>query len=187
MAAKKESPYKWVRKATIMTFFIACAMNFISSGLLKQVNMFFAMIILLVIILIGVLFDILGMAVAAADAKPFHSMASKRIPSARYSIGLIRHASAVSNICNDVIGDISGVISGGAVALIISQVNPTAGDGLVDTATAVAMTSMVAAVTVGGKAYGKHVAIGKWKDIVHVAGVILYRMDHHLKIRFFKD
>ena len=40
-------------------------------------------------------------------------------PDARQAIYIVRNADRVSNFCNDVIGDISGIISGTAVAFVV--------------------------------------------------------------------
>ena len=58
------------------------------------------------------------MAVATANEKPFHSMASRKVPGALEAIRLLRNAERVSSICNDVVGDICGVVSGSASATI---------------------------------------------------------------------
>ena len=47
-------------------------------------------IILLFIIFIGIIFDLIGMAVTAADEKPFHAKAAKKIPGAKQAIYLVR-------------------------------------------------------------------------------------------------
>ena len=81
-----------------------------------------AFLILLAIILIGIIFDIIGMAVATADEKPFHSMASRKVAGASDAIKLLRNAERVSSICNDVVGDICGVVSGSASATIAALI-----------------------------------------------------------------
>ncbi len=64
-------------------------------------------------------FDIIGIAVTTAKEMPFHAMAANKVEEAKYAIKLVKNASQVSNFCNDVIGDISGIISGSLGATII--------------------------------------------------------------------
>ena len=71
-----------------------------------------AFLILLVIVMVGIIFDIIGVAVTSADEKPFHSMAARKVPGSQEAIKLLRNAERVSSICNDVVGDICGVVSG---------------------------------------------------------------------------
>ena len=66
----------------------------------------------------------IGVAVTAADEKPFHSMSAQKVRGARVAITLKRNADKVGSFCNDVIGDICGIISGSAgvmVALSLSE------------------------------------------------------------------
>ena len=63
-----------------------------------------AFVVLACFILLGIVFDIIGVAVTAADERPFHSMAAHRTPGAREALGLIRKANKVSSFCNDVVG-----------------------------------------------------------------------------------
>ena len=132
-----------------------------------------AFLILLGIVLIGILFDVIGVAVTSADEKPFHSMAARKVPGAQESIRLLRNAERVSSICNDVVGDICGVVSGSASATIAGQILnhfefswPQA-VGLI-------MSALVAGLTVGGKAVGKTFAIGSCTVIVQSVGKVIW-------------
>ncbi len=49
-------------------------------------------------------------------------MAAKKVPGAAECIMLLRHADRVASICNDVIGDICGVVSGAAAATIAGEI-----------------------------------------------------------------
>ena len=130
-------------------------------------------VILLVIIFIGILFDIIGVAVTSADEKPFHSMAARKVPGAQASIRLLRNAERVSSICNDVVGDICGVVSGSASATIAAQVLRNF-EFTVESVIPLIMSALVAGLTVGGKAIGKTVAINSCTDIVHSVGRVLW-------------
>ena len=125
----------------------------------------------------GILFDIIGMAVASADEKPFHAMAARKVPGARECIRLLRNAERVSSICNDVVGDICGVVSGSASATIAAQVLANFEFGWPDIVS-LAMSSLVAALTVGGKAVGKGFAVNSSTSIVYLTGQVIYAVRH---------
>ncbi|MCG4584337.1 hypothetical protein L0P56_02420, partial [Anaerosalibacter bizertensis] len=110
---------KWVIVISVWTFVMAIFFSLITEKLMKNLDVFFAFIILIIIILLGILFDIIGIAVTASDEKPFHSMAANKVEEAKHAIKLIKNAGQVSNFCNDVIGDISGIVSGSAGTIII--------------------------------------------------------------------
>ena len=133
--------------------------------------------------LIGIIFDIIGVAVTSADEKPFHSMAARKVPGAQEAIVLLRNAERVSSICNDVVGDICGVVSGSASATIAAQILQSVEltwPGIVS----LLMSALVAGLTVGGKAIGKTVAMGSCTDIVYMVGKVIAsfrRMTRFLK------
>ena len=113
-ASKRErnKTIRWVSAIFFITIFISGTITLISDQLMSRSSMGVAFLILLLIVLIGIIFDIIGVAVTSADEKPFHSMASRKVPGAMESIRLLRNAERVSSICNDVVGDICGVVSG---------------------------------------------------------------------------
>jgi len=113
--------YRWVLYVCILSFILSILISSLSSLLLEDVTLIIALLILLVIILIGIIFDIIGVAVTSADEEPFHAMASDRVFGAKYAIKLIRNADMVSNFCNDVVGDICGVVSGVSMAIILAR------------------------------------------------------------------
>lgn len=145
------------------------------------------MILLFAIVFIGVVFDAIGIAAAAADEKPFHSMASEKVPGARQAIGIVRKADKVSNFCNDVIGDISGIVSGAVAFAVVTQIMlsmHSSASGLQMTIN-VLLTAIVAAVTVGGKALGKSAAITYANDIVFLVAKLFYVLNTRFHTTFF--
>ncbi|WP_202976439.1 hypothetical protein [Anaerophilus nitritogenes] len=176
----KSNPIKWIIFITIWTFFLAIGMSFISEKVLKSVNIIIAFFILTFIILTGILFDTIGIAVAASIEKPFHAMASKKVRGAKFAINLVRNAGLVSSFCNDVIGDVCGIISGAAATIIVLQLNKMISINV--SYLSVILSAFVAAFTVGGKAFGKQLALKKSKEIVFYVGKVLYYINHKLGI-----
>lgn len=167
----KKINYHWVITITIITFFVAIVLGYASLVLMNLLNLFFAVLILFVIVFLGIFFDLLGIAVTAADETPFHSMAASKVPAAKESILIIRNAGAVANFFNDVIGDIAGIISGSAsTAIIVKLFLDSEGKNTLAT---ILLTAVVAGVTVGGKAVGKELALRHANYIVYQIGRIL--------------
>ena len=178
--AKKEEKRRtrnWVITIFFATIAISAAISLMSDFIMGKSSMILAFLILLMIVFIGIIFDIVGMAVATADEKPFHAMASRKVKGAKECISLLRNAERVSSICNDVVGDICGVVSGSASATIATQVlsNFELSFGSV---VPLALSSLVAALTVGGKAVGKSIAVSACTDIVYHAGQVIYAVTH---------
>ena len=186
-ASKKErnKTIRWVVMIFIITFFVSGTISFVSDRIMETSSMAVAFLILMVIVLLGILFDIVGVAVTSADEKPFHSMAARKVPGSIEAIRLLRSAERVSSICNDVVGDICGVVSGAASATIAVQVIRTF-DFSLPQVVSLLMSALVAALTVGGKAIGKTVAINSCTEIVSGVGRLFYFI-HHIPDLFKKN
>lgn len=163
---------RWVVIITIATFFLTAVISYISDLLLSNTSIVIAFIILVVIILIGVVADTIGVAVTSVNLEPFNAMASKRIKGAKTSVRLVKNAPRVSNFCNDVIGDICGIISGTTTVTIVIAIGKAYSIG--DTAIlSLILSSVVACMTVGGKALGKELAIKKGTAIIHGLSIMI--------------
>ena len=178
-AAKKarNKTIKWVITIFLVTILVSGTISLVSDVVMEGSSIAVAFLILLLIILVGIVFDIIGMAVATADEKPFHSMAARKVPGAQESIRLLRNAERVSSICNDVVGDICGVVSGSASATIAVQVISNF-DFSWPQIVSLVMSSLAAGLTVGGKAIGKTFAVNSCTEIVHGVGKIIYTLRH---------
>lgn len=170
---------KWVVTIFFVTIFISGTISLVSDEVMANSSLIVAFLILLVIIFVGIIFDIIGMAVASADEKPFHSMASRKVPGAHEAIRLLRNAERVSSICNDVVGDICGVVSGSASATIAALILANAQVGW-PRGISLMMSALAAGLTVGGKAIGKTFAVNSCTKIVHMVGWVIYTLN-----RFF--
>ena len=182
-AAKKErnKTIRWVVTIFFVTIFVSGMISFASNEIMADSTIPVAFVILLAIILIGIIFDVIGVAVTSADEKPFHSMAARKVPGAQEAIRMLRNAERVSSICNDVVGDICGVVSGSASAAIAVQVleNFTFSFPAVIT---LVMSALVAGLTVGGKAIGKTFAIKSCTQIVHTVGKMVWGIRNFPKL-----
>jgi len=173
---------KWVVVITIWTFFLTILFTIISEIVLQNTQAFLSFIILIFIVFLGVFSDMIGIAITAASAKPFHAMASDKVKGAKYAIKLKKNTGVVANFANDVVGDICGIISGVAGASIIMGI-----DTVNRWVLTVALTSFIAALTVGGKAVGKNLAVYKSHVIVFNTAKVLNRIKDSFGIDFLKD
>lgn len=153
-----------------ITFVLAIVVSLVTEYFLRSItSLLIAFFILLIIILIGVLFDAIGVAVAVAQEPPFHAKAADRVRGASEALQLIRRADRVASFCNDVVGDVCGTISGAigaTIALRLLFIRPSWSELVA----AVIMTGLIAAATVGGKALGKTFAINQAHKIMFGVG-----------------
>ncbi len=175
---------KWVLLITFWTFILAIAFSVIAENLVNSLDVLFAFVILLLFIAIGIIFDIIGIAVTAADEKPFHAMAANKVGEAKTAIKLVRNSSQVSNFCNDVIGDISGIISGATATSIIFKLILVF-DALNATVLTIILTAFTASLTVGGKGIGKAVAQYHHEAIIYKVAKIIRVFEKLLSTEFF--
>jgi len=101
-------------------------------------------------------------------------MASKRIPGAKQALQLVRRAERVSSILNDVVGDIVGIISGSAGSVIAVYLVSL---GLKSAVASMLITAFTSAFMIGGKAYGKGIAIANSPKIVLAVGRLMAFFD----------
>lgn len=167
--------WKWIVTVFLSSLAISIIMSILSSEIVDYLNVFFSLLILLMFIGIGVMFDIIGLAVATADAAPFHSMAARKVKAGRIAVKLIKNADQVSSFCNDVIGDICGVVSGSTAAAIAIKIATAEGSLIFLN---LLICGLVSALTVGFKAIGKVAGFRYSRQIVYavskVAGIFIF-------------
>lgn len=172
--AKKKADKKYIAKIILAAILVSASLNYISALALTVTNIFVAVIILLFFVTVGVLFDIIGLSVATAEEKPFHAMASRNIKGAALTIKLIKNAEKVSNICNDVVGDIAGIVSGSAGAALAIKITLNMGNrSLWENVVSLIVAALIAGLTIGGKAVGKTIAINHCNTIIYNFALVL--------------
>jgi hypothetical protein len=177
---------KWSTSIAVITLVLAAIFTVVSSYFLNGVSWAIGMGIVFFIVLTGVVFDIIGVASTAANEVPFHAMASEKVAGAKHAIFITRNADRVANFCNDVIGDISGIVSGTAAAAVVVELTVSIGsksNSNLEYVITIIFTSLVAALTVGGKALGKSYAINHSTFIIFQVGRLLYFIEEKLRIK----
>ena len=98
--------WSWISKILIISFAISFGMSFVAEMTIPNFNLFFGILITLLFIAIGIMFDIVGVSVTGADEAVFHSMNSRKVKGASVAVNFKKNADKVSSFCCDVIGDI---------------------------------------------------------------------------------
>ena len=162
-------------KIGLLSFTVSLTISILSGA---SLGFWLSLSVLFVVILTGIIFDLIGTAVTAANEAPFHAMAADKVAGSKQAIFLIRYADRVANFCNDVVGDIAGTLSGALVAGIVfnfanffQRINE-------DLLSSIGVAS-IAALTVGGKAFGKSYAIENANEIIFMVGkfISLFKSD----------
>lgn len=160
---KEHVDINWIIKILIVSFTISFGLSFVSEMTIPNLSLVFGIIVTLLFIALGILFDIVGVSVTGADEAVFHSMNSRKVKGASIAVKFKKNADKVSSFCCDVIGDICGIVSGAAGTTIAAIISNTYDFNILIVALTVSAT--IAALTIGGKAVGKSFAINK-SDII---------------------
>ena len=166
--AKPRSYWRWVLRIFLMSVTLSALLSFASGIVLADAGYALAIAVLVAFILLGIVFDVIGVAVTAADAKPFHSMAAHREKGAKEALYLLKNAEKVSSFCNDVVGDICGIVSGSTAAVIVLRLQTTFNTKNI--LISIAVTALISGLTIGGKAIGKRLALNHSTDVVYRTG-----------------
>lgn len=161
----------WVVRVFLLSVSISALLSFLSEIVLEQTGFIIAVVVMMCFVGLGIVFDIIGVAVTAADTKPFFSMASHRTKGAKEAIWLINNANKVSSICNDVVGDICGIVSGTTGAVIVLEIQQKF--GLRALFVSIVVTALISGLTIGGKAVGKEIAMKKSKQVVYFVAKLI--------------
>ena len=167
----KKSKDRWPLRVFLIAVALSAVMSFCSSAVLEDSGLWIPILVLVIFILLGIVFDMIGVAVTAADPKPFHSMAAHGEKGGREAIRLLNMSNRVSSLCNDVVGDICGIVSGSTATVIVVLLQQSFGWRSIVVSTVV--TALISGLTIGGKAIGKKVAMKKSKDVIYLTAKVL--------------
>ena len=168
---KKKKRNNWPLIVTILAFTISLLFSFMSESVMPKVGIIVGIMILILFIFIGIIFDMIGVAVTSSNEEPLHAMSSKKIKGAKKAVSFKKNADKVSSFCNDVIGDICGIVSGSAGVTISTSLSEKLNTSVLYTG--LVITALTAALTIGGKAFFKSIAIKNSNQIVHMTSKVL--------------
>ena len=142
---KEHNHYRWALTAFVMAVALSGLLSLSSEAILENAGLLLALLILALFIGLGILFDIIGVAVTAADPRPFHSMAAHKEKGAKEALKLLRNVARLQK-----------------------------GLDLESVLISVGVTALISGATIGGKALGKPFAMNQSKRVVHLAGRFLH-------------
>jgi len=167
---KKKTNIRWLLKVVLISLVASIVFTLASTEILGNTGYIMSFTILAIFIVVGIIFDVIGIAVTAATEAPFNSMATRRQRGATESLRLVKNANKVTCYCNDVIGDVTGIVSGTTAALIAARLM----EGLNSESLLfpVLISAIVTGLTVGGKAIGKTLAFNRSTEIILGVGKV---------------
>ena len=156
---KQKSKQKfWLIKILILALFLSLAFSLLSQIALSKTTIVVAILIIAIFMIISIVFDMIGLAVAYSDEQAFTAMAARKVKGAKQAILLVRNADKVSSICNDVIGDVCGILSGAAGASIVGKIIFSSNGSFMEVFIPSFISAIIAGLTILGKAAFKNIA-----------------------------
>ena len=171
---KKKDGNHWPLRVFLLAVALSAVLSLASTSALSGAGLLVALVVLAVFIALGIVFDMIGVAVTAADPRPFHSMAAHKEKGGKEAIHLLNAADRVSSVCNDVVGDICGIVSGSTAAVIVTRLQQDF--STTNVLISIAVTAMISGLTIGGKALFKKVAIQQSTKVVYRVARIMHAL-----------
>lgn len=162
---KNKTEWNWIFKVVLISFTLSIAMSYVSTTTIPNINIIAGTVVTLLFIGLGILFDIIGVAVTSADEKVFNSMSARKIKGASLAVKMKKSAPKVSSLCCDIVGDTCGIISGTATATIAANLSKIAHINIL--LVTLLSSAIAASLTIGGKAIGKSFAMNKSNIILY--------------------
>jgi len=168
---KIKTNFRWVIKIVLISVFASMTFTLLSAEILGRAGYIVAFAVLAIFIALGILVDIIAIAVTVAPEAQLHSMAVHRELGASESLRLKKNADRVTSFCNDVVGDVTGIISGATAALIAARLMESL--NMENLLLSLLLTGVVAGLSVGGKALAKSFAFNNSTAIVLRVGRLI--------------
>lgn len=168
---KIKTNFRWLIIIILISVAASTVFTLASAKILGSSGYVVAFAVLAIFIILGIVFDMIGIAVTSAVEAPFHSMAAHHERGATEALRLIKNADKVASFCNDVVGDVSGIVSGTTAALIATRLmEGMNSDNLLFP---LLISAAVTGLMVGGKAAGKTIAINNRNIIILRVGKLI--------------
>lgn len=181
-SSKKKRNVWWI-KATVISLVLSAFFSYLSEIVSNAEQIVVVIVLLAFLILSGILFDAIGVAATSCDTTPIISMASRKVYGAKTALWLTKNSDTVSSVCNDIVGDIFSIISGACSAALVVKITMSLQQTW-QIVLSIAVSAIVSAMTIGGKAFMKKIAISNSKDFVmFVARVLAIFNKDERKIR----
>lgn len=172
---KNKTEWNWIFKVVLISFTLSIIMSYVSTTTIPNINIIAGTVVTLLFIGLGILFDIIGVAVTSADEKVFNSMSARKIKGASLAVKMKKSAPKVSSLCCDIVGDTCGIISGTATATIATNLSKITNINIL--LVTLLSSAIAASLTIGGKAIGKSFAMNKSNIILYEFAKIISIFD----------
>ncbi|MBP3431750.1 MAG: hypothetical protein J6K39_02730 [Clostridia bacterium] len=161
--------FKWAFKTLILSISLSIVFSMVSQSLFPKLSATLSLFVIAFFIVLSVIFDMVNVAVTTINVKQLKNENGKR--GYETALKLCQNREKVSSFCGDVVGDICGILSGaGGVSLVVNMHIPDMNVYFVVTCL---ISSLIAGLTIFGKAIMKNFAVEKCAVVVMKTGFVL--------------
>ena len=165
---KKRIPgwLSWGLSVLFLSFGLTVLFSFLTEISIKGSPVYICVIVLIALLFLNIGCDMIANAIITCQPDAFHAMASNKIKGAKRAVTLCKNATKLGSVFADVIGDICGIVSGAAGAVLVVYIAAIADGNIWEIVSSILVSAVIGALTVGGKAIFKHFAMKYNKQIV---------------------
>ena len=166
---KRVKQYGWAVRMFFLTLCLSSVFSLISQSLMSSLGIVTSVITILTFIFVSICFDMVGIAVTSASRDFFIANDKK---GTEIGLLLVDNSEKVCSFCADVVGDICGILSGAGGASVILSFSNIIQDQTIMIIVSTLVSSLIAGVTIFGKACMKAKAIKNANKIILKVGYI---------------
>lgn len=166
------SRYRWAIKIFVLSICLSCLFSLLSQTILSSMGIVMAIITIIFFIAISVIFDMIGVAVTCTSEEFFLSRIDKE-KGATLGLAMKKHSEKVCSFCNDVVGDICGILSGASGACVILSITSHIQNAPIVALVSSLVSALIAGLTIFSKALMKSYAINNANKFILKIGKML--------------
>ena len=171
--SKFKKYFRWPLIVLVLSFSLSMAFGVLSEVALNGAGIAISVIVIVVFLIIAIITDMIGVAIASCDIKNFRAMASRKVRGAKEAIMLYKHADMVSSIFADILGDICSILSGAAGAAVTTRLITSAMSDFIGVVVASLVSAVIASLLIFGKALMIRYSMNHSDKIILIIGKIL--------------
>ena len=176
------SRYRWALKIFVLAICMSCLFSMLSQTILSSMGVVMAIITIIFFIFISVVFDMVGVAITCTSEEYFVKRLDQE-RGARIALSMKRNSEKVCSFCNDVVGDICGILSGASGACVILSITKHIDGSAVVVIVSSLVSALIAGLTIFSKALMKSYAINNSNKFILKIGKLLEKSIFYKKCK----
>lgn len=165
--------YRWPLIVLVTAFCISMVFGVLSEVALDGANIIISIVVILVFLIIAIITDMIGVAIASCDEKNLRAMAARKIRGAKEAIVLHKNGDKVSSVFADILGDVCGILSGAAGASVTTALITQNMSSFTGVVIASLVSAVIAALIIFGKALMKKYSMNHSEQIILIMGKVM--------------